>query len=620
MLNRSPHRGHAAWALALCVALASVVAQAADPQGYSVAIDDSGNGDLDEALKSTSLLVTLRTKAPAGPFALATRAREDASRLLTVLHSFGYYEAKVTIDIGGHDLADANLLQALDAIPGGQSVVVHVKIDKGTVYRIRYLQVDGVDSEDAEARLGLITGRPAVASNILSASTRLLAALQEEGYALAKVDPPIAYADDKAHVIDVLYKATPGQRIAIGAIAIHGLKEVHEGVVRDAVTVEPGQLYQPSKIEEARQSVLSLGVFSGVGVHADEQIDASGRMPLTFDVTERPMHAVSFTAAYSTDLGASLSASWSHRNLLGNAEQLNLSAAGNGFGGSATDTLGYNITAQFLKPMFLARNQTLELDLGAVKQSLDAYDQTAASAAIYLKRRFSELWSASIGLTAERDQVSQEGVSRTYELISLPLNVSYDSTGARGLLEDPVRGVRAAFGITPSLPLTHAPIFVTLQASGSTYIDASEWFGAKPGRSIIAARALVASIQGAGQFDLPPDRRLYVGGGGTVRGYKYQSIGPLFPSGNPIGATSADSASVEFRQRIGEDFGFAAFVDAGQASATRVPFGGAPFVGAGAGVRYYTSIGPIRADIAIPLTRRPGGDSFEIYIGLGQSF
>jgi translocation and assembly module TamA len=444
--------------------------------------------------------------------------------------------------------------------------------------------------------------------------------LQEEGYALAKVDPPIAYADDNKHVIDVLYKAEPGPKVGIGPIAINGLKKVHEGVVRDAITVGPGQTYQPTKIEEARQSILSLGVFSSVGVHAADEQDASGNIPLTFDVTERKMHAVSVTAAYSTDLGASLSGSWSHRNLFGNAEQLNLSAAVNGVGGSATNSLGYNATAQFLKPMFWARNQTLEVDIGALKQSLEAYDQTVESGAVYLKRKFSVLWSGSAGLTGERDQVEQEGISRTYDLISLPVTVGYDSTGLTGILEDPTRGVRATFSIIPTLPFNHASPFVTLQAAGSAYIDASDWTDQKPGRSVIAVRGLVASIQGAGQFDLPPDRRLYVGGSGTVRGYKYQSIGPLFPSGNPQGTTSADAASVEFRQRIGDDLGFAVFADAGQASTTGVPFTGTPFLGVGAGVRYYTSIGPIRADVAIPLSRQASGDAFEIYIGLGQSF
>jgi translocation and assembly module TamA len=610
----------AAFIVVLCALLASGPTRAADPQPYSMAIDNTGSSTLNDALSETSLLMTLREKAPAGPFALIARAKGDVDRLLTTLHAYGFYSAHVTVTIADLNVNDPALLHTLDAIPAGQSVAVHATIDKGPVYTIRYLEVDGVESEDAETELGLITGRPAIASNILSASSRLLTALQEEGHALAKVDPPIAYADDKAHVVDVLYKATPGPKVTIGAISVAGLNDVHEGVVRDAVTVEPGELYRPTKIEEARQSVLSLGVFSAVGVHAGDRLDDQGRIPLTFTVTERKMHAVSITAAYSTDLGASVSASWSHRNLFGNAEQLNLSAAGTGLGGSATEALGYNFSAQFLKPMFLARSQTLEVDLIALKQSLEAYDQTAENAAVYVKRKFSDLWSGSIGLSGGRDQVEQEGVFRSYDLINLPTTITYDSTGAKSTLEDPVRGVRAGFGLTPTMPFNHSAFFLTAQATGAGYIDASDWTDAKPGRSVIAVRGLLASIVGASQFDVPPDRRLYVGGSGTVRGYKYQSIGPLFPSGNPMGATSADSASIEWRQRIGEEWGFAAFADAGQASTTRVPFNGPLFVGVGAGVRYYTSIGPIRADVAIPLSRPVGGDSFEIYVGLGQSF
>src|SRR6185312_6847163 len=228
MLHRFPLRRPTAFlALIAAVALASVMARAAYPQPYTVWIDDAGGGDINEALKASSLLVSLREKAPAGPFALVTRAHEDADRLLITLHSFGYYQAKVTITIADHDIADPATLQALDAIPAGQSVVVHAAIDKGPLYRIRYLEVDGVDAEDAESKLGLITGRAVIASNVLSASTRLLSALQEEGYAFAKVDPPIAYADDKAHVVDVLYKAEPGPRVAIGAITIAGLKDIN---------------------------------------------------------------------------------------------------------------------------------------------------------------------------------------------------------------------------------------------------------------------------------------------------------------------------------------------------------------------------------------------------------
>ena len=153
-----------------------------------------------------------------------------------------------------------------------------------------------------------------------------------------------------------------------------------------------------------------------------------------------------------------------------------------------------------------------------------------------------------------------------------------------------------------------------MQVQGSTYLN----LGA-PGRSILALRGLVGTVQGASTFALPPDQRFYAGGSGTVRGYKYQSVGPQFADRRPTGGTSITAATVEFRQRIGESFGAVAFVDAGQVSNSSAGFGSLR-AGAGVGARYYTAIGPIRLDVAVPLNKRNGDDAFEAYIGIGQAF
>jgi translocation and assembly module TamA len=157
--------------------------------------------------------------------------------------------------------------------------------------------------------------------------------------------------------------------------------------------------------------------------------------------------------------------------------------------------------------------------------------------------------------------------------------------------------------------------FLVMQASGSAYFDLAE-----EGRSVLALRALTGSILGGSNLELPPDQRLYAGGSATVRGFAYQSIGPQFADHSPMGAKSVDAATIEFRQRILEDYGAAAFIDAGQASAGGAPFSGALRVGVGFGARYYTPLGAVRADFAVPLNRVPGGDKFELYIGLGQAF
>jgi translocation and assembly module TamA len=595
-------------------------AQAADPQPYTITIANTGQAALDDALSDASQSRSLQKKAPVGPFALVTRAREDLGRYETVLHSFGYYEGKVTVTIAGRPLDDPTLAEALAAEPAGGSVEVKVAVQPGPLYHLGHVRIDGAVPPDARATLGLAPGQPAIASQVLAGGARLLAAMQEDGYALAKVDPPDAVVDPRDHTLDVTFRATSGRRAVIGAITLSGLGSVNEGFVRQHLQLRSGELYQPSTIDKARQDLAALGVFSGVSVHAGTSIAPDGSIPITFDFQERPKHAVDLTAAFSTDLGGSLRTTWSDRNLFGNAEQLNLSGAATGLGGTDVKGLGYELRGQFVKPDFLRRDQTLESNLAAFKQDLDAYNQRAITAGVTLQRKITPLWTLGFGLSAEEERIDQEGVGRNYTLLGVPITAKYDSTGLDSPLFDPTQGARAAFTATPTQSVGgRSSTFVTLQAAGSTYVDIGRrWFGTA-GRSILALRGLVGLIEGASQFALPPDLRFYGGGTATVRGFKYQSIGPLFADGNPIGGTAIDAGTIEFRQRLFRDFGAAAFIDAGQVSARSTPFAGTLRVGAGVGARYYTPIGPVRLDFALPVNR-PHGDRFEIYLGLGQAF
>jgi translocation and assembly module TamA len=194
------------------------------------------------------------------------------------------------------------------------------------------------------------------------------------------------------------------------------------------------------------------------------------------------------------------------------------------------------------------------------------------------------------------------------------LTVKYDSSNN---LLDPTQGIRASASLTPVQPLAgkSTSTFVIFQITGSTYFDLGE-----PGRSVLALRGTLGDVRGASQFDLPPDKRFYAGGSATVRGYKYQSIGPQFPDEKPQGGVSMSAATVEFRQRILDSYGAVAFADAGQVNASGAPFVGTWRAGVGVGARYYTGFGPIRLDVAVPVNKQPGGGSFEVYIGLGQAF
>ncbi len=599
--------------------------RAADPQPYRAKLTRTGDASLDAALSGSSGLLGLQKTTAVGPFALAGRIRADYARLRTALESFGYYDGSVSITVAGHQGRDPGLADVLAAIPRGTPATITLSLNRGPRFTLGRVRLDDPDHETlAPAALrafGLHSGQPAIASDVVAAQGRLLSALREEGHALAEVQAPLAYLHPDAHTLDIVYKIHEGPRVDIGAIHMAGLRHVNESFLRRRLLIHSGELYQPSKIETARQDLASIGVFSDVQVRDAGALSPDGRMALFFSFVEAPRHTVSGQVGYSTDLGGSAGVTWTDHNLLGNAEQLELAALLTGFGGTAQQGLGYDVYANFDKPDFMRRDQDLILRVEGLKQDLQAYDQTALLARAVVNRKLSRRWSVQLGLGAEQEQITQEGDTRDYTIVSAPLSAAYDSTDLANPLDAPTHGLRANFSATPTYSLTRGGNFFTiLQGGGSTYLDLARLGISAPGRSVIAVRGVVGSVQGATSFELPPDQRLYAGGSGTIRGYKYQGVGPLFPDNNPVGGTSLDAGSVEFRQRLFKSFGAAAFVDAGQVAAGSRPFQGPLRVGVGVGGRYYTPIGPIRLDVAVPLQKLPGGDSFELYVGLGESF
>jgi translocation and assembly module TamA len=629
--------------------LAAPAVRAADPQPYTLRIESTGHGALDAALKASSQLESLRTSAPAGPFALIGRAGADYERLRTVLESFGYYESRLSITISGRVLDDSGLPAALEALPAGTRAPVQINVETGPLYHLGQVAIDGEVSAKASAAFALKSGAPAVAADVIAAGERLLNAMQEEGHAFAKVDNPIAYQKPQDKVLDVSFKATAGGVYQLGAIHFVGMKRLNEAFLQKRVKLRAGDPYSPSRIERARTDLLALGTFSGISVRLPKEAEVQGgSLPVTFEVQERKRHAVSVTPAYSSDLGGSGGVTWTDRNVFGNAELLTLSATITNWGGSDTTGLGYDLAAQLNKPDFIRPDQVLLFNLTALKQDLIAYDQTAQLGGVSVSRKLSALWNVAVGVNLEQEKIFQQaanyynGANFYYTLFSLPVTAKYDSTALANPLSDALHGMRVTLSLAPTESLGHPnSTFVIFQSTASTYLDLARLHWTPPGRSVIALRGLIAEAFGAGQYGLPPDQRFYAGGSATVRGYKYQSVGPTFP--NPVappptaanphpvapappsqpiptGGTDLVATGIEFRQRFGANFGAAAFVDAGKVSTDPRPFEGRPSVGYGAGMRYYTPIGPIRLDVALPARRLPGGDALEIYVGLGQTF
>ena len=585
---------------------------AANPVDYTVSFTSSGDAELDGLLKVTSSLVSLEKKLPAAPFALIGRAQADQAQFIVVLHSLGYDAGSVRITVDGKALGDAGLLDALTDAPEQPPVAVVVTADKGPVYHMNQV-VFSTLPPGFTAAAGIAPGQVARAQPILAATPRVVTALHNAGYAFATVSAPFAVADDATHSLNVTYTVVAGPHVDIGAISFDGLTRTDPDFLRRHISLRPGQAFSDSGLSGARDSLLGLGVFSSVTPVPATAEDPEGQVPIAFRVVEQKRHAVSLGGSYATDTGVSVSASWEDRNVFRRAETLTITATASGLGGSATTAPGYDLKGVFAKPDYYSRGQTLTLTLEALKQSLNAYNQTAILASGILSRRITPHLTGTYGLGFVTENIQQEGISSDYVLLQVPLALIYDTTNS---LLEPTRGIRSTISVTPTQPLAgNANDYFIFQVSGSTYIPVE-----RDARGIIALRALVGTIQGASQFQVPPDQRFYAGGSGTVRGYTYQTVGPLFPDDNPEGGTAIDTGTIEFRQHVYGNFGIVPFVDVGQVSAQSRPFQGTLAIGAGLGARYYTGIGPIRVDFAVPVKKTPGSGSFALYIGLGEAF
>ncbi|HYM17902.1 MAG TPA: POTRA domain-containing protein, partial [Micropepsaceae bacterium] len=296
------HRGVARHRLCalilLCALLAPLApAHAADPQPYNLVLQPTGSDQIDTAIKTSSLLATLRDSSPVPPFGLVQRARQDIPRITTAAESFGYYLAKTTVMIAGRELDDPELPMVLDRTPQGRAVDANVRVELGPLYHFREVIIAGAVPTEVMSALKLARGDPAIASNVPAAQARLLTALQEAGYPLAQVQEPIARADDAAHVLDVTFPTTAGPRADIGAITFQGLKTVNEDFARRVLTVKSGDPFRPSRLEASRQALLNTGVFGGISVRPADRLSPDGSIAIEFDVQERPLHAVKLEGA-----------------------------------------------------------------------------------------------------------------------------------------------------------------------------------------------------------------------------------------------------------------------------------------------------------------------------------
>ncbi|WP_111399518.1 autotransporter assembly complex protein TamA [Humitalea rosea] len=582
---------------------------------YTLEIAPSGDDALDAALLAASRLQSLIGAPPQDMAGLLARVAEDLGRLPEVFHAEGYWGGGIGAEVAGRPAETVSLLTT-PATP----VPVRLLPRPGPRYSYGVLTLRPAGDAApgavaaAGAELGLTPGDPARIEPVLTAEAGLIRRLREAGYPLASVVGREAVVDYDRHVLDIAWRIEPGPAAVFGTPVVEGATRTDRAFLERVAGRLAGQPFSPATLERSRRDLSALGVFAAVRAAPGSRLGPGNSLPVTFTVQERPVHAIGASAAYETNYGPSARLWWEHRNLFGRAERFRIEADVSRLGDGGTENTNARLSATLRKPeIFGTPNLTLTSEIAVLRERLDAYSRDAVLGTLGLERKLTELWTVSGGLSAETGRAAEEsGPFRTYTLFSVPLVARRDDTTS---LLDPRRGSRITLAVAPSYEMEAAEAYAVMKASGSVYLDLLG-----EGRGVLALRGVLGSLAGAEPAQVPPQQRFFAGGGGSVRGYDYQSIGPRTAGNRARGGASLVETSVEWRQQISGPWGAAVFIDGGSVGDSATPDFGELRFGAGAGVRYNTPIGPIRVDVAVPLVGQTGSSAYGIYIGLGQAF
>jgi translocation and assembly module TamA len=587
-----------------------------DPLNYSVTINVVGDDEIKETIEKASGLKADEERPVSGSLGLMAKARSERELLVAALYEQARYEGVVTVSIAGQSIddlpPDAEFTQA-------QPIPVTVTVEPGPVFTLGDIRLAGDAANLSAVDYGLVSGGNAGSLEILKAEGLIVRALKDEGRPLAKIASREVVADHNTSTLDVTLNVAAGPIAGYGPTTVQGTETVDRDFTEYMTGLERGRTYSPEEVEDARERLTGLGVFNSVSLREAESLDANGQIPIDVTVTERKLRYFGAGATYSNTEGFGVEGYWGHRNLFGRAEKLRIEGAISRIGAAdAIDKLNYNAGILFEKPGVIGPASKFFAGLRTVYEHPDAYDRFSVKASTGVSYELTKTQTVSAELAVDYSRIEDvftrlAGTGpKKFLLVSTPLQYIYDNRDNR---LNPTKGFRVLAYGEPTYDILTGAAFVKLRGEASAYqsFDTNARF-------VAAGRVAVGSIFGAGLDAVPADRRFYAGGGGSVRGYAYQGIGPKGPDGEPTGGLSYAEASAELRIGITETIGIVPFVDVGTVSTKQTPDFSDVKAGAGVGLRYLTPFGPLRVDAAVPLNPGPDDPSFGFYAGIGQSF
>jgi translocation and assembly module TamA len=561
-------------------------------------------GDLDGDLKAAIEQAVGESDRPIeNRFEARRRARAAAEDAMAVLRSEGYYAYEVTPDVSETDPPRP----VVQVAPGPRFTLGAAAIDWTAP------APDAETEAAAMKAMALRPGAPGRASDVVGAEGRIVAAVQQRGYADAASEPREVIVDHADHTVRPTYRITSGPLVRLDNLQLTPGGRTNPAWLRRLAPWERGDVYDPEDVAELERRLLDTGVYDSVtvAVAAPAPTDALGLRPVVVSLSERKPRTIEGGASYSTADGAGLNVRWTRYNRLGRADAISFLAQ--------LSDRDSRLAAELTLPHWRRPQQTLKTSVDAFRQMTDAYDTTGAGVQADLTRRYGKTSYVTVGaaVAASEDKEIKPGTLTTLgrKLVTASLlgDVLLDRSNEP---LNPTSGWRLSARLEPTLILGDTNLPYLRAVAQGTYYQPLD----RLGQTVVAGRLRIGRIINGAVDQMPAPQRFYAGGGGSVRGFPYQGVGPRLADGTPRGGTFLFESSLEVRRDLTRTWGLALFADAGAVgSSGPVDFQDLA-VGAGIGVRYNLGFAPIRFDIATPVTKRKGEPRVQVYFSIGQSF
>lgn len=513
-------------------------------------------------------------------------SRYEKQLLNERLRAEGYYAAQIKIQLQGEHIM--------------------YRVDPGPVYRVRDVVFQHPAQLDIpQTIVGLEAGDSLRAETVL-AGKNALRTYVADNFCLYSIDVDYRVTlEHQTSSASVTFVVEDSPSVHFGDIEFVGLQSIDEDYLRALLPFKPGDCFKPGRIDTARLTLIQSNLLASV--NAEVKPPATDAVPILLRVVERHHRRVSAGVGFESDAGFGISAGWENRNLMGRAQKLTIDSH------IAQNT--QNISSRLTLPHFHRNDQSITFYTDLGRDNTDAFQSTNGTLGAEISRRLQRNLRGLVGGELTFSQVEENGIDDTFALLSLPLSLEYDR---RSDPLDPRSGWAASVQVRPFWDIYDTGTkFVKSTIAASVFFTLDDFLW----HPTLAIRSAIGTINGIGREQVPANVRFYAGGGGSVRGYPFQTLGPLTDN-EPDGGMSFTELSIETRLRWGQNWGGVIFLDGGFAYEENVPQVNEDLLwGAGLGLRYYTSFAPIRFDIAIPLSKRDGiDDDYQLYISIGQAF